>query len=252
MAAGVQARAGRRAWVDQVMGLPVSVHVRGPAAASARADAAVQEVYARLHAADRRFSTYREDSELCRWRRGEVPTPSAPLQEVLELCAEASRRTGGVFSADLPGGFDPSGLVKGWAVEHAAAVLADLADHDTMVVAGGDILLRCVAGSSWRVGIEDPRDPSRVLRVVELGTGAIATSGRAHRGDHVWDPRTAEPATGLLSATVAGPSLLWADVYATAALVLGEGALDWLRAHPPYAGLLVGTDGQLRSSLPRG
>lgn len=248
MAAVVAAK--RRAWVEQVMGLPVSVHVRGPAADSPRADAAVREVFAELHAADRRFSTYRADSEVCRWRRGEVAVPSGQLREVLDLCAEAAARTAGAFSADLSGGFDPSGLVKGWAVERAAAALAQLAGQDAMVVAGGDIALRCVPGSAWTVGIEDPRDPSRVLRAVQLGTGAIATSGTAHRGDHVLDPRTGEPARRLLSATVIGPSLLWADVYATAALVLGEGALDWLAAHPPYAGLLVTPDGRQLSSLP--
>ena len=53
---------------------------------------------------------------------------------------------------------------------------------------------------------------------------AVATSGRYERGDHVLDPRTGLPATGLASVTVVGPDLAIADAYATAAVVLGPDA----------------------------
>jgi thiamine biosynthesis lipoprotein len=91
----------------------------------------------------------------------------------------------------------------------------------------------------WRVGIEDPDSPDRVLLVVPLESGAVATSGSAHRGSHIVDPRTGKAAGDARAVTVVGPSLLWADVFATAAVVQGAGALAWLEALSGYEGLVV-------------
>ncbi|MFZ1385576.1 MAG: FAD:protein FMN transferase, partial [Propionicimonas sp.] len=64
------------------------------------------------------------------------------------------------------------------------------------------------------------------------------------RGRHIIDPATGEPVREeLLSATVIGPELTWADVYATAAFVRGLGALTWLATLPHHVGLLVTADG---------
>ncbi len=93
--------------------------------------------------------------------------------------------------------------------------------------------------------MEDPRDRARTLRSLRLRTGAVATSGTAARGDHIVDPATGAPAAGLLSATVIGPNLTWADVYATAAFVKGSAALPWLATLADHAGLLVGADGTI-------
>jgi thiamine biosynthesis lipoprotein len=235
----------RRAWVEQVMGLPVSVHVRGAAAHTVAVEDAVADLYRSLRADDRRFSTYRADSEVSALRRGELDTPSPELSAVLELCAQAREWTGGAFDADLPTGFDPSGLVKGWAVERAVPALrAAAAGSDWLVNAGGDVLLHAEPGRSWVVGVEDPRDPARTLRAFRLSRTAIATSGGAHRGAHITDPRTGAPARpDLLSATVLGGSLLRADVSATAACVLGAGAAGWLNQLPDVGYLLVRAGG---------
>ena len=89
---------------------------------------------------------------------------------------------------------------------------------------------------------------------VELRTGAVATSGTAARGQHITDPGTGAPATELLSATVVGPSLTWADVYATAAFVLGQRGLGWLATRQGHAGILIGHDGTVTTvkALPLG
>jgi thiamine biosynthesis lipoprotein len=229
------------------MGLPVSVHVRGDAAPSAPVARAVAELYRSLRRDDERFSTYRPGSEVCALRRGELAVPSPDLREVRRLCDEARERTGGAFDADLPAGFDPSGLVKGWAVERAVAPLrVAAAGSDWLVNAGGDILLHAEGGRGWLVGVEDPRDPATTLGTVRLNRGAIATSSGAHRGAHITDPRTGGPArSGVLAATVAAPTLLWADVYATAAYVRGAQALGWLRGIHGVRAMLVREDGTL-------
>jgi thiamine biosynthesis lipoprotein len=240
----------RRAWVEQVMGLPISVHVRGDAALSPNVDRAVLELFESLRRADQRFSTYRADSEVSGRRRGQAARPSADMLEVLALCDQARALTRGAFDADLPGGFDPSGLVKGWAVERATGPLREAAGgSDWLVNAGGDILLHAKAGRTWRVGIEDPRSPDRTLRALSLSRGAIATSGHARRGAHITDPRTGRAADGaVLSATVVAPTLLRADVYATAAYVHGVQALPWLGRADGARILLVRADGSLLST----
>ena len=243
----------RRAWVEQIMGLPVSVHVRGTELTSAQVEGRVQAVFADLHRADSVFSTYRNDSDLSRWENGALrPEDADPaLAQVLALCEEARQGTGGWFDPrGLPDPidgrlrYDPSGLVKGWAVERASRHMAELGDHDWCLNAGGDIVVFTSAGNAaWRVGIEDPADPQRVMAVVPLRVGAMATSGISHRGAHIIDPFTRRPATALRSVSVTGPSLLWSDVYATAAFAMGGQALDWLEGVSGYEALLIDIGG---------
>lgn len=245
----------RRAFVAQIMGLPVSVHVRGPRARSEPVAAAVEQAFEELRAADRTFSTYRSASAVSRIQRGELALPDAgpDVREVAELCEEAGRRTQGAFTAWLPGPdgprFDPTGLVKGWAAERAFAGLTDrlaaLGAHDVLLSAGGDVVVACGRTDTpdWLVAVEDPRDRARTLTTVPLRRGAVATSGTAARGAHIVDPRTRQPAAQLRSATVVGPSLLWADVYATAAFVRGRAAATWLPTLGQHAGVLVHADG---------
>lgn len=113
--------------------------------------------------------------------------------------------------------------------------------------AGGDIAVACTRTDTpdWVIAIEDPRDRSRMLRSLHLRTGAVATSGTAARGAHIVDPATGRPVESLLSATVIGPELTWADVYATAAFVKGPSAVGWLATLDQHAALLVEPDGRL-------
>ena len=59
---------------------------------------------------------------------------------------------------------------------------------------------------------------------------------------------TGRPATALASATVVGPSLTYADAYATAAFVMGADALRWTETVEGYETLLVAVDGTQRTS----
>jgi thiamine biosynthesis lipoprotein len=233
----------RRAFVEQIMGLPVSVHVRGPQADSPVVTGAVATVFAELRMIDALFSPYRPESHVSALNRGE-PVHEPLVDAVIELCEQACVRTGGFFDAHLPTRsgttvFDPSGLVKGWAVERASA---HLDGYECYLSAGGDMVVR---GGAWRVGIEDPARPDRLLTVIDAADCAVATSGPAHRGAHIVNPHTGRPAGGLRSVTVIGPSLTWADVYATAAVARGPEAVTWLAELPGYEALLVGDDGGL-------
>ncbi|HRD61549.1 MAG TPA: FAD:protein FMN transferase, partial [Nocardioides sp.] len=65
-------------------------------------------------------------------------------------------------------------------------------------------------------------DPARVVAVVPVRCGAVATSGRAHRGDHVVDARTGRAPDGIASVTVVHAELTSADIDATAAYAMGR------------------------------
>ena len=231
----------RRAWVEQVMGMPVSIHLRGPDVRGAAAEQAVAAAYAELVRLDALFSTYRPDSSISRRRRGEVTSePDDPvLAEVEQLCAVASDRTDGTFTAWLPDAdgvlrYDPTGLVKGWAVDRAAGTLTGLPFTAWSVNAGGDVLVGRHAhmrpegadAAPWRVGVEDPRDRSRMVAVVPVVEGAVATSGTAARGAHLFDPIAERMVERTGSTTVVADTLLWADVWATALFVGGERARE--------------------------
>jgi thiamine biosynthesis lipoprotein len=251
----------RRSFVEQVMGLPMSIHVRGPLARDARVERFVDAAFADLRADDAMFSTWKQNSPVSRVRRGELRLEDAPerVRLVAGLCEEAAHRTDGAFSAWLPPAagarpaFDPTGLVKGWAAEQAFDRLVErltaLGPHDVLLSAGGDVVVTCARTDTpdWTVGVEDPRDRRRMLLTVPLRRGAVATSGTAARGAHIIDPATGAAPTGLLSATVIGPSLTWADVHATAAFVRGAAAGTWAATPADHVVVLVDGSGDVRT-----
>ena len=201
----------------RIMGMPVRVH-------GADGDAAA--VFEWLRWVDATFSTYRTDSEVCRLDRGELALRDAhPLvREVLERCEALREPTGGYFDARAGGRLDPSGLVKGWAVDRAAALLDAAGCRRFCIDAGGDVVLR---GGPWRVGIRHPRRRRKVAAVISVSDAAVATSGTYERGAHIIDPVAGRPADGALSVTVVGPDLATADAYATAAFAMGRSGPRW-------------------------
>jgi thiamine biosynthesis lipoprotein len=242
-----------RRFVEHVMGMPISLALRGRHADDALGQAAWEAAMASLHDADRVFSTYRADSEIGRLDRGEISLEacSPEVHEVLALGERAREESGGAFDVLRPGPdgslvLDPSGVVKGWATERAAEHLRALDDTDFCLSAGGDLVCRTLAPDEapWRIGVEDPLDPSRLVAVVPVHTGAVATSGTAHRGSHLVDARTGRSPAGIASVTVVASSLTWADIDATAAYALGPGAAAWLESRPGRTGLVVWTDGR--------
>ncbi len=231
---------------EEVMGTVVSFDLRAGKLDAPALRAALDSACACLHEADARFSTWKPDSEVSRLRRGELDRTmfSPDLADVLRLCAEARELSGGWFDPwALPGGVDPTGFVKGWAAERALERLREAGLPAAMINAGGDVAAfgEPEAGRRWRIGIRDPRSAIGLLTVVELH-GALATSGSYERGPHVIDPHTGEPARALISASVAGPSLAFADALATGLLASGESALDVASSGGGYEAVLVVRD----------
>lgn len=211
----------------QAMGMPFTV-IAIDADAEAFQEAA-QQIATFLQKVDRDFSPFKVNSLVSRFQRGELlPGDWTPeLHTVYGLAARAETETGGAFDPYFRGVWDPTGVTKGWAIQEAySRYLAPLLTQGATAVAlngAGDMQMGVATGCSWRwgVGIEDPQDSQQLLYRYELQNAAVATSGFSKRGDHIL---IKDATHSLQQATVLAPTLVVADVWATAALAMGRGA----------------------------
>ena len=233
---------------EPVMGTVVSFDLRPQGLPMAATRTALAAACALLHRADETFSLYRPDTPLARFRRGELTVAECPpeVAAVSWLCRRARLISGGWFDPwALPGGFDPTGLVKGWATREAADILAQAGVGAAMVNAGGDIATFGVPARQpgWRIGIRAPQSPGQLSCVIELHDGAVASSGTYERGEHIWDVFAAQPARAVAAASVSGPDLALADALATALVAAGSRGLEAVTA-AGYEALIVDTAGE--------
>lgn len=235
-----------------VMGTMASVHVDDDVEAAV-ADEAIAAMWSELDRLEDMFSTYRETSEISRINRGELHLldASAEVLEVVDACTWLEHASNGAFRARRPGDevVDPAGFVKGWAAELAAKCLDRAGLQHWYLSVGGDIQTRGTTGDGapWAIAIADPNrdDPCAVRALVEVEGLAVATSGTAARGRHLWDGRTDQPADALASMTVVGAHLTWADAFATAAFVMGRGGVDWVANFHGYRAMAITKEGEL-------
>ena len=127
-----------------------------------------------------------------------------------------------------------SGIAKGFIVDEGIRFLKERKITTALINAGGDLR---VYGKRWKIGIADPRGSRRVIGVITIKEGAVATSGdyqrfwiyKGKRYHHIINPRTGYPASsGIISATVISPDCMRADALATALIVKGEKGFSWL------------------------
>lgn len=242
---GTAVHGDRLVHVEFVWGTAITVELAGVGLRQSDARTAVGACQAWFAEVDARFSPYRPLSEVTAARNGLAHPTSRDFAEVLRQCRQVRDLTGGAFDPwRVPGGYDPLGLVKGWAAGRASTLLRGAGFADHMVNAGGDVT--CAgdrhpgSGRGWRIGIVDPDHRDRVVRTVAVQDASIATSALYERGAHVLDPRTQQVATGADSATVVGPDAGWADALASAVLVDGPGCLSWFtRLGPAWSVQLV-------------
>lgn len=244
--AGQQHRHARRA-----MGTMISVHVHDDAP-DPEVAAAVDAVFAEIERLEQIFSTFRADSTLSRVNRGELHVLDAgpEITEVLDACTWLEHRSDGAFTVrrpETPEQLDLAGFAKGWITERAAGRLHEAGLQHWYVGAGGDVITSGspAEGRPWRVAVANPLVAGESIATLELVGGAVATSGTAERGAHLWDGRTGGEARALASLTVVGPELAWADAFATTGFVQGLDGLDWVASMQGYEALAVTLDARL-------
>ena len=205
-----------------------------------------QLIQQELDRLDHEFSPFRSDSLVRRFARQELTAPqlTRDFQTVYGWAVRAQDQTAGAFNPFFAGHYDPTGLVKGWAIQRVfEQYLRPALTRGDLVAAAingaGDVQTGVAPGSDfyWRVGIENPLDPIRPTYAYRLQNAAVATSGTRQHGDHI----VRQAPASLQQATVVCPTLTPADIYATAAVAMGRSRfLTFSRQHQ-LSGLLVTT-----------
>lgn len=240
--------------VEHIMGMPIGIDVRDESVHPATLDRAFDF----FRWVDAVFSTFRQDSEISRLNAGTLTLAEAhaEVRAVLDRCEELRQETGGYFDIrtdQLPvpitrvsglethSGSDPSGLVKGWAVDRVAEILDAAGGRNYSINAGGDVRVRggALPDTRWRIGIQHPFTQDKVAAVVEVTDLAVATSGAYARGHHIQDPHAGNPPTGVLSVSVVGPDLATADAYATAIYAMGTAGPTWAAGLFGYDAMVI-------------
>ncbi len=135
---------------------------------------------------------------------------------------------------------DFGGIGKEYAADRAASVLQGLGFTQGYVNLGGDIRVLGPRpdGQPWRFGIQHPRRPQALIAHIEVAQGALATSGdyerflihNGRRYGHILDARTGWPVQHWQSVSVVAPACVAAGALTTIAMLMGDQALDFLRA----------------------
>jgi thiamine biosynthesis lipoprotein len=227
-----------------LMGMPVTVDVGGAAGSL------VDSVFGYFEQIDRRFSTYRSDSEISAINRGDVPVKdwSGEMTEVLALAERTRSETNGYFDIRrLDGSLDPSGIVKGWAVRNAAEIIRGAGIGDFFIEAGGDIQSsgRNASGADWSVGVRNPFKADEIVKIIYPRGRGVATSGTYARGQHIYNPHGFDdPISEIVSLTVVGSDVLEADRFATAAFAMGRDGILFIEQTSGLEGYLVDANGR--------
>lgn len=230
-----------------LMGMPITIDVVDATVTQDNLD----QIFEYFSSVDHTFSTYKETSEISQLNRGEllVEHASGSMKTILALSEQTKEDTHGYFDIQRDGIFDPSGIVKGWAIQNAAQMLKDRGFRHFYIDAGGDIQ---VAGNNhgkpWRIGIRNPFNRSENVKVLALTDRGVATSGTAIRGQHIYNPyHRNTPILEIVSLTVIGPNIYEADRFATAAFAMGRKGIQFLEKLTGFEGYLI--DAQARATL---
>jgi thiamine biosynthesis lipoprotein len=226
------------------MGMPITIEI---------ADASVtkdifNEIFGYFSYVDETFSTYKSDSEITRINRGELAETdwSDDVKAVFAMAEKTKQKTGGYFDIRKPDGqYDPSGIVKGWAIQNAAAIATNAGFQNFYIDAGGDIQTSGVnaEGKPWSVGIKNPFNQNEIVKVLKANGKAVATSGTYIRGLHIYNPKTGAPADEIVSLTVAGNQICDADLIATAAFAMGKNGINFVEQTPGFEGYSIDKNG---------
>lgn len=168
------------------------------------------------------------------WNSGSGASAAAPG-------AWRLRHDPGAAELTIPAGIgiDLGATAKAFATDRAAARIAELLGGGVLVGLGGDI---AVAGESpdggWRISVsDDHRGTALPYQTVSITAGGLATSSTTVRRwptatgwkHHIIDPRTGtNPPAYWRTASVAAASCVDANAAATAAIIMGEDAPQWL------------------------
>ena len=227
------------------MGMPVTLEMVDAEVT----EAVFAEVFGYFEYVDEKFSTYKDSSEIMSINRHEITLEqaSADMQTIFALAEQTRQETDGYFDIAREGVYDPSGIVKGWAIHQAAEILRGEGFANFFVDAGGDaeVVGKNSRGENWRVGIHNPFNPREIVKVLSVSNCGVATSGTYVRGQHIYNPKHLdEIMTDIVSLTVIGPNIYEADRFATAAFAMGREGIRFIEDREGFEGYLIDQHGR--------
>ena len=208
----------------------------------------IDMVFSHFGDVEKRFSVFKDDSEITLINNGKLRQSqySDDMKTVFALSENTKKETNGYFDIITPDGkYNPSGLVKGWAIYNASKILLEKGFKNFYVEAGGDIQAHGINGQGmkWSIGIQNPFDLSQTVKVIYLKDMGIATSGTYRRGRHIYDPHNASaPLDEIVSISVIGPNVYEADRFATAAFAMGSHGIDFIENLKGFEGYMINKD----------
>lgn len=192
---------------------------------------------------DHRYSAFRQDSLISRFNAGEesILIDDLEFYQVYANCAQAQIQTDNHFNPYFSGAYNPTGYVKGWAIEKIfKEKMLPLMDEEHILGlclnGGGDMQFASSAATdfSWRVAIESPENPQEVIAIYDLKNGAIATSGFSKRGKHSHQAEGSK----TQQVTIVADCLSLADLWATVGLVASLEDFEVLMKQEKLSGIL--------------
>jgi thiamine biosynthesis lipoprotein len=224
-----------------IMGMPVTIQVID--ASVTQED--INEVFSYFHFIDKKFSTYKQDSEISQINRGELKPSqfSNEMKKILKLCEETKKETTGYFDISSNGILDPAGLVKGYAIFQGSLILKNKGFRNFYVEIAGDIQVfgKNEKQESWKIGIQNPFNLNEIIKIVKLSNMGIATSGAYQRGEHIYNPKGII-ADEVASISVIGQNVYEADRFATAAFAMGEKGIAFIEKLKDFEGYMIKKD----------
>lgn len=226
-----------------IMGMPITVAV-----VADDVSLVLDEIFAYFVSIDSVFSTYKPTSEISRINDGFLlpEAYSEDMQTIFRLSEQTKRETRGYFSIFHHGRYDPSGIVKGWAIYQASQLLSRRGFRNFYIEAGGDVQVsgRNQDNTLWSVGIRNPFQRSEFVKKVYLSDCGIATSGTYIRGQHIYNPHAPDvPLTEIMSMTVIGSNVYEADRFATAAFAMGREGIVFIEQLSGFEAYMIDRDG---------
>ncbi len=227
-----------------IMSMPVTIQV----ADRDIKEEDINEVFSYFHYIDKKFSTYKKDSEISQINRGELKESdySKEMKNILFLCEKTKQETNGFFDINNKGILDPSGVVKGYAINEGAKKLLKKGYKNIYVEIAGDIQVygKDEKGKEWKIGIQNPFNIKEIIKIVKLSDKGIATSGNYIRGGHIYNPKNKDNVGEIVSVTVIGPNVYEADRFATAIFAMGEKGLDFIVTLKGFESYIIRRDKQ--------
>lgn len=230
--------------VQHYMGMPISLDI--PHCKNKSVFSACWQLCEQI---DQQFSPYISTSEVSRIAIGSLllQNASPTMQDIATLADGYDRQTNGYFSIYFNGVFNPTGIVKAWAIKQLALYIEASGYGTYLINAGGDILCNSITKKRWQLAISSPLNPNSTIGTITADNLAIATSGSYQKGAHIYDPKTGTPTTALKSVTVIGPDIITADVYATALYAMGLNALPFAKTLVGYSSYIIDANNVLYS-----